>query len=60
MPISDISPSTVQAWVTQAADGGLSARSIAKYHAMLKSIFKRAACDRVIGYNPASDTEPPR
>ena len=60
MPIADISPSTVQTWITQAADGGLSARSIAKYHAMLKSIFKRAVRDRVIGYNPASDTELPK
>jgi Phage integrase, N-terminal SAM-like domain len=60
MPLADILPSTVQAWVTHAAAAGLSARSITKYHGMLKSIFKRAVRDRVIGYNPCSDTELPK
>lgn len=60
LAMADVLPSTVQAWVTQATVGGLSARSVVKYHMMLHSIFKRAVRDRVIGYNPCSDTELPK
>lgn len=60
IPIADILPSTVQAWVTQATGGGPSPRSIVKYHVMLYSVLKRAARDRVIGYNPCADTELPK
>ncbi|PZS25963.1 MAG: site-specific integrase [Pseudonocardiales bacterium] len=60
IPIADILPSAVQAWVTKAAADGLSARSIVKYHVMLHSVFKRAVRDRVIGYNPCADTELPK
>ena len=60
MPLADILPSTVQLWVTHAASEGLSARSITKYHGMLKTIFKRAVRDRLIGYNPCTDTELPK
>jgi integrase len=55
-----ISPSTVQAWVTEAAAGGLSPRSLGKYHVMLHGIFKRAVRDRVILHNPCADTELPK
>ena len=60
LPMADILPSTVQAWVTQAVADGLSARSVVKYHVMLHSVFKRAVRDRVIGYNPCADTELPK
>jgi integrase len=55
-----ISPSTVQAWVTEATAGGLSPRSLGKYHVMLHGIFKRAVRDRVILHNPCADTELPK
>lgn len=35
-------------------------RSIVRYHVMLHSVFKRAARERVIGYNPCADTELPK
>lgn len=60
IPIADILPSTVQAWVTHTAGEGLSPRSIVKYHVMLHGVFKRAVRDRVIGYNPCADTELPK
>ncbi len=60
MPMRSIMPSTVQAWVTQAAASELSARSVVKYHVMLRSVFKRAVRDRVILHNPTSETELPK
>ena len=60
VPMADILPSTVQAWVTKAVNGGLSARSTVKYHVMLHGVFKRAVRDRVIAYNPCADTELPK
>ena len=60
LPMADVLPSTVQAWVTEVAAGGLSPRSIVKYHVMLHGVFKRAVRDRVISYNPCSDTELPK
>jgi integrase len=60
MPLARIRPTTVQAWVTQASDKGLSPRSIVKYHVMLHSIFARAILDRVIAFNPCENTELPK
>ena len=60
MPLARIRPTTVQAWITQAGDKGLSPRSIAKYHVMLHSIFARATLDRVIAFNPCENTELPK
>jgi integrase len=60
IPMSEILPSTVQGWVTHAVAGGLSARSVVKYHVMLHGVFKRAVRDRVIAYNPCVDTELPK
>jgi integrase len=60
MAMADILPSTVQGWVTQAVESGLSARSVVKYHVMLHGVFKRAVRDRVIAYNPCADTELPK
>ena len=60
LPMADILPSTVQAWVTQAVASGLSPRSVVKYHVMLHGVFKRAVRDRVIAFNPCSDTELPK
>jgi integrase len=60
IPMADILPSTVQAWVTKAINGGLSARSTVKYHVMLHGVFKRAVRDRVIAYNPCAETELPK
>ena len=59
-PLADVMPSRVQQWVRQAADGGLSPRSIAKYHVMLHSVFARAVRDRLIAFNPCEDTELPK
>jgi integrase len=59
-PIAKIHPSLVQDWVTQAAAGGLSPRSIRKYHTMLHSIFKRAVRDQLIVVNPCEHTELPK
>jgi integrase len=60
IPMADVLPSTVQAWVTKAIGEGLSARSTVKYHVMLHGVFKRAVRDRVIAYNPCSETELPK
>ena len=60
LPMADILPSTVQAWVTKAIGDGLSARSTVKYHVMLHGVFKRAVRDRVIAYNPCAETELPK
>ena len=59
-PLSAISPSMVQRWVTHALRGGLSARSVGKYHVVLHGIFGRAVRDRVIAHNPAADTDLPK
>ena len=59
-PLVDITPSMVQQWVRQAVDNGLSPRSVTKYHVMLHSVFARAVRDRVIGFNPCTDTELPK
>ncbi len=58
--LRQITPGLVQDWVTQAAAGGLSARSISKYHTMLHSIFARAVRDGLIVANPCAHTECPR
>ncbi len=59
-PMAAITPPVVQDWVATAQRGGLSARSIRKYHTMLSSIFKSAHRDRVIGYNPCERTTLPK
>lgn len=59
-PMSQISSSMVQDWVTLAAHEGLSARSIRKYHTMLHSIFKRAVRDQMLVTNPCEHTELPK
>ena len=48
MPLGRVMPSTVQAWVTIAVEGGLSPRSVRKYHTLLHGIFARAVRDRVL------------
>ncbi|GAA0603734.1 tyrosine-type recombinase/integrase [Sporichthya brevicatena] len=60
LPMAKILPSTVQGWVTKAVADGLSPRSVVKYHVMLHSIFKRAVRDRIISFNPCSETELPK
>ncbi len=59
-PMAAITPPVVQDWVATAQRGGLSARSIRKYHTMLSSVFKAAHRDRVIGYNPCERTTLPK
>ena len=59
-PLSAISPSLVQRWVTHALRGGLSARSVVKYHVVLHGILARAVRDRAIAHNPAADTDLPK
>jgi integrase len=59
-PLDAILPSTVQAWVSHALEGGLSPRSVRKYHTMLHGIFARAVRDRIILSNPAAHTELPK
>lgn len=58
--LHQITPSLVQDWVTKAAAGGLSTRSIRKYHTMLHSIFARAVRDKLIVANPCEHTELPK
>src|SRR5450759_1470223 len=60
MRLARIMPSTIQGWVTQAVELGLSPRSIAKYHVMLHSVFARAVRDRMIAFNPCENTELPK
>jgi integrase len=55
-----ILPSTVQGWVTHAVEGGLSPRSVRKYHTLLHGIFARAVRDRILLSNPAAHTELPK
>jgi integrase len=55
-----INPSLVQGWVNEAFAGGLSARSVVKYHALLHKIFSRAVIDRVIPVNPCAHTQLPK
>jgi integrase len=59
-PLASIAPSMVQRWVTHALQGGLSARSVVKYHVVLRGILARAVRDRVIAHNPAADTDLPK
>jgi integrase len=59
-PLEAILPSTVQGWVSHAVEGGLSPRSVRKYHTLLHGIFARAVRDRVILFNPAAHTELPK
>jgi integrase len=59
-PLDAILPSTVQAWVTHAINGGLSPRSVRKYHTLLHGIFARAVRDRILLSNPAAHTELPK
>jgi integrase len=60
MAMAEILPSTIQSWVTQVTNDGLSPRSVVKYHVMLHGVFKRAVRDRVIAYSPCTDTELPK
>jgi integrase len=55
-----INPSLVQGWVNEASAGGLSARSVVKYHALLHRIFERAVIDRVVPINPCAHTQLPK
>jgi integrase len=55
-----ISPPMIQTWVNDAAAGGLSARSVVKYHALLHKIFSRAVIDRVVPVNPCTHTALPK
>ncbi len=50
----------IQTWVNDVTAGGLSPRSVVKYHALLHKIFARAVIDRAIGINPASHTALPK
>jgi hypothetical protein len=59
-PLDAILPSTVQGWVSHALEGGLSPRSVRKYHTLLHGIFARAVRDRILLANPAAHTELPK
>ena len=59
-PMGKILPTEVQRWVTTAAENGLSAASVGKYHTMLSSVFERALWDRVVTFNPCAHTELPK
>jgi integrase len=60
MAMRRISPSHIQSWVNEAAEGQLSAHSVVKYHALLHKIFARAVIDRAVPVNPCAHTELPR
>ena len=56
-----IMPSTVQSWVTKVtAEGRLSPVTIKKNHVVLHSVFRRAVRDRIISFNPCTETELPK
>jgi hypothetical protein len=59
-PLDAILPSTVQAWVTYAVEGGLSPRSVRKYHTLLHGIFARAVRDRILLANPPCTPNSPK
>ena len=58
--MANILPSHVQVWVNQALEGGLTPRSVVKYHVVLHGIFRQAVRDRVIPFNPAAETKLPK
>jgi integrase len=58
--MANILPSHVQAWVNQTLEGGLTPRSVVKYHVVLHGIFRQAVRDRVIPFNPAAETKLPK
>ncbi len=61
LPMKQIMPSTVQAWVTKVSgEGGISPVTIQKNHVMLHSVFRRAVRDRIITFNPCTETEMPK
>jgi len=61
LPMKRIMPSTVQVWVTKvSSEGRISPVTIKKNHVMLHSVFRRAVRDRIITFNPCSDTELPK
>ncbi len=60
LQLASIRPSTVQSWVTQAVERGLSPRSVRKYHTLLHGIFARAVLDQILTSNPAAHTELPK
>jgi integrase len=61
MPMKRIMPSTVQAWVTKVStEGKMSPVTIRTNHVMLHSVFRRAVRDRIITFNPCTETELPK
>lgn len=60
MPMKNIRPSVVQAWVNDATKSGLSARSVGKYHTLLSSIFRQAVVDQAVAKNPCEYTKLPK
>ena len=61
LPMARIMPSTVQEWVTLvSAEGKIKPVTIKKNHVMLHSVFRRAVRDRIISFNPCSETELPK
>ncbi|HVV76273.1 MAG TPA: tyrosine-type recombinase/integrase [Mycobacteriales bacterium] len=59
-PMATITTTAVEAWIARASADGLSPASVRKYHSMLKTIFKRAVRDRVVGHNPCAEAELPK
>ncbi|MBV9830403.1 MAG: site-specific integrase [Marmoricola sp.] len=61
MRMKRILPSTVQSWVTKVStEGTISPVTIKKNHVMLHSVFRRAVRDRIIPFNPCTETELPK
>lgn len=46
MRMANILPSHVQVWVNKALEGGLTPRSVVKYHVVLHGIFRQAVRNR--------------
>jgi integrase len=59
LPMRKVTAPLVQAWVNELAVGHKPS-TVAKYHAVLHTIFVRARIDRVVAYNPCDDTELPK
>jgi integrase len=60
MRMANIVASEIQSWVNDVSAGGLSARSVVKYHTFLHVIFERAVIDQVIPFNPCRHTALPK
>lgn len=58
--LKDLTPRYIQRWVTRLMDSGLAPGTIVQYRRILCTMLSQAVKFRVMAYNPASATRPPR